>query len=100
MSLKIRRYGASDGINSATWTAIAPSEDRNNLSVSNREGSDGLWICTDPTDATTMIFVPEGAEQGFSTPPHVYQPPHFTANAPAVWVKTVSGTGPVIAIWM
>lgn len=102
MSLRIRRYGAADGVSSTTWTAIAPIEDRNNLSISNREGSDALWICTDPTDASTMLYLPEGAEQGFSAPPHKYgyDRPHFLENAPAVYVKTVSGSGPVIAIWL
>lgn len=100
MSLRIRRYTGADGLSNATWTPIAPIEDRSNLSVSNREGSDGLWICTNPSDATTLLFLPEGAEQGFSAPPHIYHAPHFPANVPAVYVKTVSGAGPVIAIWL
>lgn len=108
MTLTIRRVGSADGLGSVSWFPVVAPQNYNNLSVSNREAADGLWICTDPNDAATELFVPAGAEQSFSVPVTSYfdplvrtrDPYHFPSGLTALYLKTVSGSGPVILCWL
>jgi hypothetical protein len=98
MALTIRRLDEEDGIGPETWTPILTPWDCNNVSISNREATEGLWLCTTPNDPKTRLYISPGAEQTFAAP--IFDSPHFRQGQPAVWVKTVAGHGPVIACWL
>lgn len=98
MPLTIRRLDADDGLGPNDWLPLIASADCNNVAISNRESGDGLWLCTEPTDPKTRLYVTPGGEQSFAAPMHLA--PHFMKDKPALWVKTVSGAGPVIVYWL
>ena len=85
----------------ATFFAVVPAENWNNVVVSNLLGTAALRIRATSTDATTEIILNAGAEQAIAVPYNSAEQTHrFLANKTAFFLKPDSGTGTgVLVLW-